>query len=137
MLTSAQGFSEGKYEKPVVVCYSFNLSNIVFQTSVSHFSRMVPLFFSCVTNLVSDNYFIFQIIFILSECFSCRNASHHPQMSSAEIQARYATARDATHSRGICSYMGKARTLNIPYPQEHSGLAFLAAAALSHNRQRS
>lgn len=32
--------------------------------------------------------------------------------------------------------MGKARTVNIPHPQEHSGLAF-SAAALSHNGQTS
>jgi len=64
VVASALSFLEVKCEKPKVLCYSFNLSDTVFRTPVSPFSRKMLLFFSCVTNIISDNYFIFLIIFI-------------------------------------------------------------------------
>lgn len=78
----------------MVLHYSFSLSNVVFQMHLSPFSRNIPLFFSCITDFISDNYLFFYYFYI---CQNIVAAEMHPNTHrchsvccSAEIQALYA-----------------------------------------------
>lgn len=123
MVTSALSFSEVECEKPMVLCYSFNSSNIVFQSPLSPFSRKTPLFFPCVNNFISDNYFILYIIFD----WSILAAGMHPDTHRYHLVLKFKhcmpTARADTHSLGIfmqlygqgqnCDRTSSSRTLRL------------------------